>query len=141
MKTCSICGEEKSYENFSIRNDSGKYRMDCRACNAIASSRRYHEISKDPLLAKERAKRRKEYNLYHYYSITKEDYERMYNEQEGSCKICRDPVGDGLYVDHCHKTGTVRGLLCLTCNSGIGYLKEDITVLENAIDYLRAASV
>ena len=60
------------------------------------------------------------------YGITPEDYDRMLEEQGGRCAMCRtdDPGGHGgvkhFHVDHDHETGVVRGLLCDTCNRGLG---------------------
>lgn len=72
------------------------------------------------------------------YDITQEDYERMYEEQGGHCKIC-GAKKSLLYVDHCHKTGKVRGLLCSNCNTGIGQLQDNVEILRSAITYLEAA--
>ena len=61
-----------------------------------------------------------------------------------NCKICNNPearVVNGktsrLAVDHCHKTGKVRGLLCWACNTSIGRFKDSIEILESAISYIR----
>jgi hypothetical protein len=72
------------------------------------------------------------------YGITEEDYNEMYKSQNGLCAICGNPpkIGQRLYVDHNHKTRKVRALLCQGCNSGIGYFKENIKLLSNAITYL-----
>lgn len=65
------------------------------------------------------------------------EYNRMLGVQNGLCKIC-GMINDGksLCVDHCHKTGKIRGLLCANCNSGIGMMKDSPDILRNAIDYL-----
>ena len=74
------------------------------------------------------------------YGITIEDYDRMLEDQGGRCAICRtnDPGGSGsrFAVDHDHKTGKVRGLLCQNCNTGIGLLQDNVLILEQAIRYL-----
>lgn len=74
------------------------------------------------------------------YGITLEDYTAMYLAQDGKCWICKEskpPNGKGgLVVDHCHTKGHVRGLLCSSCNTGIGKFKESIQSLQRAIDYL-----
>jgi len=60
------------------------------------------------------------------YGITSEDYERMLKEQKGGCAICGStPKKRRLAVDHNHKTGRIRGLLCFPCNYGIGWLKDN----------------
>lgn len=69
------------------------------------------------------------------YGITQEYYDKMLSDQNGSCAICRVLLVRPL-VDHCHKTGKVRGLLCDSCNFGIGSFKDDIDVLERARQYL-----
>jgi hypothetical protein len=80
----------------------------------------------------------------HKYGITLAEYEAMVSKQHGLCAICHQEevtkTADGrvasLCVDHCHKTGTVRGLLCRSCNAGLGKLKDDKQLLLNAIRYL-----
>lgn len=77
------------------------------------------------------------------FGITIEDYERMLENQANRCAICggyQVIKGDNLYVDHNHQTGKVRGLLCHYCNVGIGMLKDNPQILQNAIDYLRLDS-
>lgn len=75
------------------------------------------------------------------YGITLDDYRSMYQEQEGKCAICGTSCPDhgkmGLVVDHCHKNGHVRKLLCTHCNKGIGQFKEDPEILQKAIEYLK----
>jgi hypothetical protein len=85
-------------------------------------------------------------NLQKRYGITEEFYRDMYNKQQGCCAICskhaldvfsKGAEGFELCVDHCHITGTVRGLLCENCNTGIGKLNDDVKLLESAIKYLK----
>lgn len=70
------------------------------------------------------------------YELPASDYLDLYEAQEGSCGICGE-VGS-LHIDHNHITGKVRGLLCQTCNWGLGQLKGDkgTDLLQNAIRYL-----
>jgi hypothetical protein len=76
-------------------------------------------------------------NLRHRYGIELEDYDRMLSEQGGVCYICKDPPGKKLLsVDHCHKDGTIRGLLCHNCNNGLGKFKDNIVLMYRAITYL-----
>jgi len=69
------------------------------------------------------------------YGITPEDYNRMEENQEYRCLIC-NTYSENLVVDHCHTTGKVRGLLCDSCNRGIGFLGDDVQNLLNAAEYL-----
>lgn len=79
-------------------------------------------------------------HLRNKYNITPEQYNELFNKQNGKCMICKKHQSELkklLGVDHNHKTGKVRGLLCDNCNKGIGLLKEDINILINAINYLK----
>jgi hypothetical protein len=73
------------------------------------------------------------------YKITKEEFNYLVKLQNNKCKICNNEF-KGLkntHVDHNHKSGKVRGLLCDTCNRGLGYFHDDIIKLEKAIEYLK----
>lgn len=80
------------------------------------------------------------WRLNRHYGITVEDFDRMFAEQRGRCAICHRKFGTSHIkkprVDHCHRTGKVRGLLCLKCNAGIGSLGDDLFVLANAAAYV-----
>jgi len=82
------------------------------------------------------------YQLKQRFGIDDKDYDLLLAIQGGKCAICRKPCGTGrrLAVDHCHKTGAVRGLLCHRCNVGIGYFKDDHAVMRRATEYLWKAS-
>lgn len=78
--------------------------------------------------------------LLRTYGIDLDEYNRMFEEQEGSCAICgkhQIELDRALSVDHCHSSGKVRGLLCNKCNTGIGFFDNNIEVLENSIKYLK----
>ncbi len=109
---CRVCGETKSPEEFHTNksNLSGLVGA-CMACCKVY----------------ERARR---------YDLTHETYLQMLKEQDNKCAICGNSFTGSPYVDHCHTTGKVRGLLCSTCNTGLGGFKDDPTILENAIKYL-----
>lgn len=81
-------------------------------------------------------------NLKKCYGITLKDYDRMFEQQQGKCAICgctesRTKRSKHFYVDHCHETGLIRGLLCGPCNTGIGNLGDDLGRLEQAVLYLK----
>lgn len=69
------------------------------------------------------------------YGITMEKYKELYDAQKGNCAICESHK-EILCVDHNHKDGKVRGLLCQKCNKGIGLLNDDEKILSKAIEYL-----
>ncbi len=71
------------------------------------------------------------------YGITNRQYDLMLNLQRGGCWICRRPPAKRrLAVDHCHKTGRVRGLLCFRCNRGVRWFDENPGRLRRAAAYL-----
>lgn len=74
------------------------------------------------------------------YGITPEEYLDMEEAQGGVCKICGEPPDKTrLHVDHCHKTGKVRGLLCFKHNLLLGYCDDSVEVLNKAAAYLAAS--
>jgi hypothetical protein len=73
------------------------------------------------------------------YGITLDDYNKMFIEQNGCCKICnkhQSELKQILAVDHCHITNKVRGLLCGNCNRGLGLFKDNTLILNEAIKYI-----
>ena len=86
----------------------------------------------------------KKLKLRSTYGISMEEFTTLLDSQEHKCAICVRELSGKVnsrdlkaYVDHNHETGTVRGILCLHCNSLIGYCREDKGVLLSAIDYLK----
>jgi hypothetical protein len=81
--------------------------------------------------------------LKRYYGITLVQYEEMWLQQDGLCKICNQPETNiirgkllHLSVDHDHTTGKIRGLLCHHCNKALGGFKDSPDLLQRAINYL-----
>jgi hypothetical protein len=101
----------------------------CKACVKAAR--------KPAILTPEYARR---HHLKHRYGITPEQYEEMLGKQGGGCAVCgtRFPGGNStnFHVDHCHKTGRVRGLLCRKCNHALGLVDDDPELLRALADYL-----
>jgi hypothetical protein len=91
-----------------------------------AKARAYQQANKDRI---ELNRIRKLYNL------SAEDYLSMYSSQGGVCITC-GTWKKRLNVDHCHATGKVRGLLCHSCNLGLGHFKDSIQILKNMVQYL-----
>lgn len=126
-------------------------------CGVISECRGYckpcydRERRKDPAIIAKRIQRQKEQvekdpsfhrkNNIKRYGIDCDTYEAILIMQDGLCAICGlPPSGKNqqsiLHIDHCHTTGEIRGLLCHGCNTGIGGLKHNITILGNAKSYL-----
>lgn len=76
-------------------------------------------------------------SLFRKLGITPEQYYEMAEAQEWRCLICKQTPNALLHVDHCHITNKIRGLLCGSCNIGLGHFKENLDYLAAAIEYLR----
>lgn len=71
------------------------------------------------------------------YGITLATYEELLRQQNGGCAVChKKPQKRHLDIDHCHKSGKVRGLLCASCNTALGHLQENATFFKAALVYL-----
>jgi len=132
-RVCAKCKVEKKYSEFVVRKNRNKHNItySCKVCKN-RESKKYYE--NNPLAKKEQDMKRT-------YGITLDDYDRMLKSQNNRCAICNGTetgriASKYLAIDHCHTTGKVRGLLCFTCNTAIGHMKDDVELLEKAIAYL-----
>ena len=99
-------------------------------------------INRDPYQVQKRMKR----YLKYFYNIEMEDYMAMLEKCGYKCQICgaphieettqRNRKRGKLAVDHCHKTGKIRGLLCISCNQGLGSFRDSPEALRAAAKYL-----
>jgi Recombination endonuclease VII len=123
MKTCSKCRQEKPLSEFSL-TPVGHPRGSCKACRV--------NVNIGPDAQRRRLKRD--------YGLTVDQYNELMRAQEGCCKICKSHYSDQhhgtLCVDHNHKTGQVRGLLCGSCNRALGLFGDDPALLTRAAFYL-----
>lgn len=79
------------------------------------------------------------YYLMVKYGMKETEFEAMWSRVNGKCEMCGDALArkkGGFAIDHCHRTGTIRGLLCNHCNSGLGYFRDSPRRLEAAIAYI-----
>lgn len=150
MKTCRTCLLPETETNIAAN------RYECNRCRG----RSYYERNTDAVKARTRARyaeNRKEImadqRRYHSlinpnsrlafqakkYGISLDQFFTMVELQGGVCAIC-SRVPKRWSIDHCHSTGKVRGLLCTTCNSGLGFFRDDTDVLHTAIGYLICSS-
>jgi hypothetical protein len=159
-KQCSRCKQLLPLSSFhkSSKEKSGR-RSRCKVCTSTDNreklinnpeqvrdrNRRYR--SNHPEKVKDTRDRRKEYHkayarewhLQSKFGLTLEQYNAMYRKQKGRCAVCNsEPTGrwKKLHVDHCHKTGKVRGLLCYSCNSAAGLVKDDAEIAIRIAAYL-----
>ena len=128
LKTCSKCLENKDVSAFEKdpRVKSG-LKASCRTCTNLARKKYYHTD---------------EYRNRHLkkFGITTEDYNQMMKEQDYKCACCGKTEQENkkrLAVDHCHRTGQVRKLLCHNCNIALGLVNDDESILISLLSYLR----
>ncbi len=110
-------------------------------------NRQYHVAHRTEILEhqkKWRLENGKDYFVRHRYlkyNLTLEEADELLVKQDHKCPICKTPLLETKRViDHDHKTNKVRGILCNSCNLGLGLFKEDPKILESAINYLREKS-
>lgn len=140
---CSKCKQNKDISRFSKRNTKFGYRRDCKDCHSARTLNDYHTKSSH----KEAHRKASRKSYLKKYGLTEEKFDSIYNSQGGLCKICGVKIlkisnrkSESLAVDHCHKTGFVRGFLCHQCNLGLGQFKDSVQTLQNAIKYLENAN-
>jgi hypothetical protein len=134
VKRCPNCGQTKSVSEFYRRTPNGALKSPCKICeNGWASAR--HAKNRDRNLITMRRNRLKK-----QFGITPEDYDTLLRLQDYKCVICYEPcpTGNRLAVDHDHHDGSLRGLLCLPCNTHLGKIKEAPATVASALVYLAA---
>lgn len=80
------------------------------------------------------------YNLIYHTGLTREEFDKLHEAQEGKCAICQKVPTENdkrLHVDHNHQTLIVRGLLCHKCNTALGLFDDDIERMLKAVQYLK----
>lgn len=126
MKTCTKCKESKGKSDFSPNKRSRDGLQSwCKTCTSKNS--RSHP------------KHHRKHDLKRRYGIDEKQYNELFQKQKGFCAICnrhQSNLEKRLSVDHDHKTGKIRGLLCNPCNIAIGNFEDDINRLQGAIRYL-----
>lgn len=132
-KICSKCDRDLPYSAFG-KNGRG-LRPDCRDCHN--KNWEYYKQIAQPLQRDNHIKRS--------YGLTREEYQSLFDKQQGLCASCGLPQAVSHYgkmlplaVDHDHKTGEVRGLLCISCNRALGYLFDDPERIEALLRYARS---
>lgn len=125
---CPTCGET-GFSKFYVDQRGHRTNRYCKECHKANCNARWHARSWLDRWSSRNYK----------YGVTKEFLVDLYTRQKGQCAICGTvPTTErGLHVDHCHKTGAVRGLLCHSCNTGIGALRDDPDTLLKALNYLK----
>lgn len=151
-KHCSKCRTVKNREEFNTDKATiDGLRAWCKKCT-VAWKANFYKTSKGSLQKKRRAERwarsvrgkiaRRRKHLKKFYGITLEIYDELLRQQGGVCAICRmPPDGRQFGVDHCHATNQVRGILCGSCNNGLGLFRDNIKSLTRAALYLHRSQM
>jgi hypothetical protein len=154
-KTCIECKLIKDVVNFRVTLLSkDSYRNKCKQCSnthSAGKARTPEAKERRNQLTREHAKNDKDYyrrlNILGHYKLKWVDYLKLLEQQSNRCAICKNlPSGQTkktstLYVDHCHVTNRVRGLLCHACNMLLGHAKDNTQVLQSAITYLQEPAI
>lgn len=153
-KICRTCGESKPPADYyrAKENRDGLNRA-CKTCEkkravqwhkdnrekSREATRRFKQNNPDKIAAynKSPGKRRSQhkYDLRTRYGLEITEYEAMVAEQSGACAACGDVPDRMLVVDHCHKSGRVRGLLCRPCNTALGFMGDDPVLLRRLAEF------
>jgi hypothetical protein len=124
-RNCTACGEFKEAKLFPLERDEKAtngitMRAQCRPCREHIKWKTF---------------------IKRTYGIDAETYYEMLAKQDHKCAICGTEGNNSInktkmFIDHCHDSGEVRGLLCSKCNMALGNFNDDIDTLKNAINYL-----
>lgn len=130
-KQCTSCGEVKPVTDFHWHyKNKGIRRAYCKVCRAAEERERQQQESYKV--------KRVDYNLKKNYGISSDEYQEKLKYQNYGCAICgKEATTKALAVDHCHKTGKIRELLCGPCNTGLGQFQDNPELLLLAADYIR----
>jgi len=147
-RECKICGI-----NFVVTTINNRKIYCSKNCKGVAEKQKYfknHDANKAKVRERVKQARKSNPSLFKInkikstYGLSAEEYVHLLDRQKHMCPICYREISGEVnseklkaFVDHDHKTGVVRGILCLYCNSLIGYCREDKRILQAAIEYLK----
>ena len=141
-KVCKTCLQTKPVSGFYKYKNRNVYHPYCKEC-CKKMRHEIYKIKKDEILArckryyKKNATIIREKQLTSKFGISIELYNKTLKKQSFCCAICGDDSSQKrMCVDHCHKSGEVRGILCTNCNVLLGLAGDSIELFEKAISYL-----
>jgi hypothetical protein len=155
-KTCYKCNKSKTIDSFSKEKRS-KDGLHCWCINCLRKynrnyTRQWRKNNPDKTKEAELKRKRnpsyfsnnRKNNIKIRHSITLEQYEQMLVKQNGVCAICGNPEmvenqyrQISLSIDHNHKTGKIRGLLCIKCNTLLGRIEGNLDLIPKFFEYLK----
>ena len=122
-KICPKCREDKALDQY---HQPGQ--IYCRDCSNAMNRERYRRTGgKEAVYAQ---------NLLNNYGMTVDEYEARVERQGGQCAICGTKPDHRLHVDHDHRTGAVRDLLCRPCNYALGNAQDSLWIVRAMVAYL-----
>jgi hypothetical protein len=125
LRVCRDCGETKPLEDFPRNKNTRSGRATyCKPCHNARSRETRQRLYGGG----------RHYHLKRRYGLTAAEVDALIEAQGGRCAVCRERPAE--HVDHDHLTSTVRGVLCFSCNGGLGLFRDRVDVMRKAIDYL-----
>jgi hypothetical protein len=123
FKRCCKCKQIKTIDSFTIESrQKDEHARFCKECVKLDNDRTKVRI----------------------YGITVLEYQGMIALQNNKCAICgvefNTDNSTRAHIDHCHKTGIIRGILCHACNKVLGFARDNVNILEKSIEYLKKSS-
>jgi hypothetical protein len=117
MKKCAHCQQIKELKDFRKKlSQKDGFDYNCRKCSCQQSKESKYRVR---------------------YGITLQEKELKLEEQKGLCALCGEKITSRVCVDHNHRTDQVRGILCNSCNIGLGAFYDSVEKLNMAIQYLK----
>ena len=151
-KKCPHCKKEKPSSDFHTLKDR-KIGWLCKPCYKKYDKERqkkYRKVNRKKKIEQSRKRYKADpekfrgYGLKKNFNMSLEDYNKLWTSQNGLCAVCDQPetavwrgIIKHLAVDHDHKTGKIRGLLCMKCNQALGHANDDVEILLNMVEYLQ----
>lgn len=138
-QTCTKCKQTKTAKFFgTLCVGKNGLHPQCKQCRNNYNNSRYWGSE---AVRKSAIKQSTISNRKRKYGVSAERYNQIFESQNGECAICEDRLDDSSFslrgqLDHDHKTGLIRGILCGKCNTALGLLKEDLEIFYKAISYL-----
>lgn len=132
-KKCIGCNEIFDNSNFY------KKQSRCKTCHK-AKTKQYSKDNPEIVAKCKTPEYNRKYNLKRTHNLTTEEWQKQFETQQGCCAACgkhQSSLKRRLCVDHNHETGNNRLLLCSNCNCALGYVKEDVGVLQGLIKYVQ----
>jgi len=141
-RKCPSCKKVKLLKYWKMTHSKyGRiYAEQCKKCRKMQDHLNRVRFPQD--YRKKEANRHERSRIYRRFGLDMKVYMKMLKDQQKVCAICGgvNPSGRSLYIDHCHSTGKIRGLLCGCCNSLLGFAKDRVSILRKAASYLLAFS-